>query len=46
MSLIQLYIPSEIAQTTVAELGELGKIQFRDVGYQICQIKCLLSAES
>lgn len=31
MSLIQLYIPSEIAQPTVAELGELGLIQFRDV---------------
>jgi len=31
MSLIQLYIPSEIAQPTVAELGELGLIQFRDL---------------
>ena len=31
MSLIQLYIPSEMAQPTVAELGELGLIQFRDV---------------
>ncbi|CAI2162064.1 16781_t:CDS:10 [Funneliformis geosporum] len=31
MSLIQLYIPSETAQPTVAELGELGLIQFRDV---------------
>ncbi|CAG8440655.1 13588_t:CDS:10 [Ambispora gerdemannii] len=31
MSLIQLFIPSEIAQPTVAELGELGLIQFRDL---------------
>ncbi|ORZ27398.1 V-type ATPase, V0 complex, 116kDa subunit family [Lobosporangium transversale] len=31
MSLIQLYIPSEIAQPTVAELGEIGMIQFRDL---------------
>jgi len=32
MSLIQLYIPAEVAQPTVAELGELGLVQFRDVG--------------
>jgi V-type H+-transporting ATPase subunit a len=31
MSLIQLYIPTEVAIPTVAELGELGLIQFRDV---------------
>ncbi|KAF9581888.1 H(+)-transporting V0 sector ATPase subunit a [Lunasporangiospora selenospora] len=31
MSLLQFYIPSEIAQPTVAELGELGLIQFRDL---------------
>ncbi|CAG8450873.1 8094_t:CDS:10 [Ambispora leptoticha] len=31
MSLIQLFIPSEIAEPTVAELGELGLIQFRDL---------------
>jgi hypothetical protein len=31
MSLIQLYIPAEVARPTVAELGELGMIQFRDV---------------
>ncbi|KAF9926977.1 H(+)-transporting V0 sector ATPase subunit a, partial [Modicella reniformis] len=31
MSLIQLYIPVEVAQPTVSELGELGMIQFRDL---------------
>ncbi|KAG0747394.1 hypothetical protein G6F57_003060 [Rhizopus arrhizus] len=31
MSLIQLYIPAEVAQPCVAELGELGKVQFRDL---------------
>lgn len=31
MSLLQLYIPAEAAQTTVAELGSLGLAQFRDV---------------
>ncbi|KAF9348519.1 H(+)-transporting V0 sector ATPase subunit a [Mortierella sp. AD094] len=31
MSLIQLYIPAEVAQPTVSELGELGMIQFRDL---------------
>ncbi|KAF9994869.1 H(+)-transporting V0 sector ATPase subunit a, partial [Modicella reniformis] len=31
MSLIQLYIPAEVAQPTVSELGELGLIQFRDL---------------
>jgi len=31
MSLIQLYIPTEVAQPTVAKLGELGLVQFRDL---------------
>ncbi|KAI9313389.1 V-type ATPase, V0 complex, 116kDa subunit family [Dichotomocladium elegans] len=31
MSLIQLYIPAEVAQPCIAELGELGKVQFRDL---------------
>jgi V-type H+-transporting ATPase subunit a len=31
MSLIQLFIPAEVAHTCIAELGELGKVQFRDV---------------
>lgn len=33
MSLIQLYIPVEVAQPCVAELGEIGKVQFRDVSF-------------
>jgi V-type H+-transporting ATPase subunit a len=31
MSLIQLFIPSEVAHATVSELGELGNVQFKDV---------------
>ncbi|KAJ1553766.1 H(+)-transporting V0 sector ATPase subunit a, partial [Cladochytrium tenue] len=31
MTNVQLYIPMEIAQQTVAELGDLGLIQFRDL---------------
>lgn len=47
MSLIQLYIPAEVAQPTVSELGELGLVQFRDVRqsavflYQDGQRECL-----
>jgi hypothetical protein len=37
MSLLQLYIPIETAQATVAELGILGLVQFRDVS-QICGV--------
>ncbi|KAJ1672290.1 H(+)-transporting V0 sector ATPase subunit a, partial [Spiromyces aspiralis] len=31
MSLIQMYIPREISRDIVAELGELGAVQFRDL---------------
>lgn len=31
MSLVQLYIPTEVAHDTVAGLGELGNVQFKDV---------------
>ncbi|KAJ1909309.1 H(+)-transporting V0 sector ATPase subunit a [Tieghemiomyces parasiticus] len=31
MTLIQLYIPTEIAKPTVSELGELGAVEFRDL---------------
>lgn len=31
MSLVQLYIPSELAHSSVSELGELGLLQFKDL---------------
>ena len=31
MSLVQLYIPTEVAHDTVAELAELSNVQFKDV---------------
>lgn len=31
MSLIQLYVHTEVAHDTVAELAQLGDIQFKDV---------------
>lgn len=31
MSLIQLYIPSELGHACIAEIGRLGMIEFRDV---------------
>lgn len=31
MSLVQLYIPSEVAHPTITELGELQRIEFKDV---------------
>lgn len=33
MSLVQLFVPAEVAHDTVAELGELGDVQFKDVSY-------------
>lgn len=32
MSLVQLFVPAEVAHDTVAELGELGNVEFKDVG--------------
>ncbi|KII89320.1 hypothetical protein PLICRDRAFT_139768 [Plicaturopsis crispa FD-325 SS-3] len=31
MSLVQLFVPSEVAHDAVAELGELGDVQFKDL---------------
>jgi V-type H+-transporting ATPase subunit a len=31
MSLVQLYIPQEVAHDTVDELARLGNVQFKDV---------------
>ena len=33
MSLVQLFVPTEVAHDTVAELGELGNVQFKDVRF-------------
>ncbi|KAI7904283.1 V-type ATPase, V0 complex, 116kDa subunit family [Cokeromyces recurvatus] len=35
MSLVQLFIPAEIAHACIAELGELGKVQFRDLNSNV-----------
>ena len=34
MSLVQLFVPTEVAHDTVAELGELGNVQFKDVSWR------------
>ncbi|EEB92846.1 hypothetical protein MPER_08581 [Moniliophthora perniciosa FA553] len=31
MSLVQLFVPTEVAHDTVAEIGELGNVQFKDL---------------
>ena len=35
MSLVQLFVPTEVAHDTVSELGELGNVQFKDVRAQL-----------
>lgn len=40
MSLVQLYVPAEVAHDTVYELGVLGNMQFKDVSLRT---KSLLS---
>ncbi|KAI8337465.1 V-type ATPase, V0 complex, 116kDa subunit family [Chlamydoabsidia padenii] len=35
MSLLQIYIPMEVAQPCIAELGDLGKVQFRDLNPEV-----------
>ena len=45
MSLVQLYIPTEVAHDTVAELGGLGNVQFKDVSV-ICLTVVMLLNES
>lgn len=37
ITLAQLFLQSEAAYATVRELGELGRVQFRDVSYpRVC----------
>ena len=33
MSLVQLFVPAEVAHDTVAELGEQGNVEFKDVSF-------------
>ena len=35
MRLVQLFVPTEVAHDTVAELGELGNVQFKDVSWPL-----------
>ena len=40
MTLAQLFLQSEAAYACVRELGELGKVQFRDVSYHcVCVVQ-------
>lgn len=41
MSLVQLFVPTEVAHDTVAELGELGNVQFKDVSRTCVQLSHL-----
>jgi vacuolar-type H+-ATPase subunit I/STV1 len=44
MSLVQLFVPTEVAHDTVAELGELGNVQFKDVRGMLYSL-CLLAEQ-
>lgn len=42
MSLVQLFVPAEVAHDTVAELGELGNVEFKDVSSSYLSLFFLL----
>lgn len=45
VSLIQIYVPSEAAKLTVAMLGELGVIQFKDLNESVPPFQRLYSKD-
>jgi V-type H+-transporting ATPase subunit a len=46
MAFVQLFIPSEIARTTISILGELGSVEFLDVFYLSSQWKLMIQLNS
>ena len=46
MSLVQLYIPSEVAHDTISELAEMGNFQFKDVSRLSVRGNCRLTRSS
>ena len=42
MTLAQLFLQSEAAYACVRELGELGKVQFRDASHLVFSIETLV----
>lgn len=45
MSLVELFVPTEVAHDTVHELGELGNVQFKDVSL-VSMLLLTVEAES
>jgi hypothetical protein len=44
MSLVQLFVPTEVAHDTVAELGALGNVQFKDVRFRVLSYNLITGA--